>query len=251
MYNAIKKIVGGDVKDKYFIFDLDGTIVNSADSVIDRMKTSFGIWNLDASAQTDFIERIKSKIGRPAKSIVIETIKYMDQVYKQQQKPIAELENLANLITGLYLNLFYKEKNKQLSMIYPYPWVVECLHKLHEDKAELIILTSRPMRATILILEHFELADIFGLILAPQPFLFQTKESMLYNLILALEPDLTKPTTLIGDSVIDMEVGTKLCINTRIGVTWGYGSEEELAKEATHIMSIIQAQTITFKQISE
>lgn len=57
--------------------------------------------------------------------------------------------------------------------------------------------------------------------------------------------------TLIGDSIIDMEVGTKMQIGTRIGVTWGYGSEEELAKEATHIMSIIQAPTITFKQIDQ
>lgn len=175
MYTAIKKIVGDDVKDKYFIFDLDGTIIDSADSVIDRMKTSFGTWDLDVSTQMDFIGMIKTKIGYPANQIVTDGIKYMDQVNKRQQKTTEELENLTNLITGLYLQLLYKEKDKQLGMIHPYPWVVECLHELHENKANLIILTSRPMRATFLILEHFKLVDMFGLIWDRNHFYFKPK----------------------------------------------------------------------------
>lgn len=111
-----------------------------------------------------------------------------------------------------------------------FPGVPEMLGILKENGAKLVIATSKPEVFANRIIDHFSLSDYFDAICGANLDGSRTKkdEVIRYALETAGINDLPK-TIMIGDRKHDIEGAHKVGIKA-IGVTYGFGSREELAE---------------------
>ncbi|MBP3392520.1 MAG: HAD-IA family hydrolase [Clostridia bacterium] len=112
-----------------------------------------------------------------------------------------------------------------------YPGIPELLQKLREAGKTLIVATSKPEIYTKRILERFELAEYFhfvaGCTLEEER--LHKDEVIAYAIDQCGLAGKEAEIVMIGDRKYDME-GAKVNNLSRIGVTYGYGSKEELEK---------------------
>ena len=111
-----------------------------------------------------------------------------------------------------------------------FPGVPEMLGKLKENGAKLVIATSKPEVFAKRIIEHFSLTGYFDAVCGANLDGSRTKkdEVIRYALETAGINDLSK-TIMIGDRKHDIEGAHKVGIKA-IGVTYGFGSREELTE---------------------
>ena len=111
-----------------------------------------------------------------------------------------------------------------------FPGVPEMLGKLKENGAKLVVATSKPEIFAKRIIEHFSLTGYFDAICGANLDGSRTKkdEVIRYALETAGIADLSK-TVMVGDRRHDIEGAHKVGIKA-IGVTYGFGSKEELTE---------------------
>ena len=107
----------------------------------------------------------------------------------------------------------------------PYPGIHELLEALKSRGYSLYVATSKPENQAVEILQHFELAQYFDSICGASLDRSRiTKEEVLKHL-LANTP--SNDPVMVGDTVYDVVGAAALGIPT-IGVSWGYGSVEDM-----------------------
>lgn len=121
----------------------------------------------------------------------------------------------------------------------PYPDIAHLLRDLREQGAELHVATSKPQVFANRILSHFGLADCFTRVFGaeldgtrshkPDLLRYALAETRAANN--ATRPAMTRPAIMIGDRCHDV-AGAKCNDMASIGVTWGYGSRQELEEAA-------------------
>lgn len=112
-----------------------------------------------------------------------------------------------------------------------YPGVRECLMQLKHDGYRLFVASSKPEHMCRLLLDHFDLSGLFEDVAGSTPDgRIDTKSEVLTELFrrnTAKDPGFNGRTVLIGDTVFDMAGANDVGI-TGIGVSFGYGSTEEM-----------------------
>ena len=103
-----------------------------------------------------------------------------------------------------------------------YPGIRAALRALKKAGAHLGVVTGKPALPTGKILEHFGLRKFFGSVVCAADNRAD-KEAMIRSSL----PEGFGEAWMVGDRKFDMEGGRLAGIHT-LGVTWGYGSEEEL-----------------------
>ena len=117
-----------------------------------------------------------------------------------------------------------------------YAGVRECLVALKESGVKISLATSKPEGYAKQILEHFGLDGYFDAVAGSNMDGSRTKKAEVVERALMLlgDPDLCE-CVMIGDREHDVLGGAAHGMDT-IGVTFGYGSEQELVRAgATHI----------------
>ena len=190
----------------WVLFDLDGTLTQSED----------GIWNCakHAAKKMGFpepdAETLRKFIGPP--------LEYSFSTYMGMTK-----EQAAEAVR------FYRERYTTVGMYENrvYPGVRVMMRTLWKAGAKLGIVTGKPAYPTGKILEHFGLDKFLTTVVCATDG-HAEKEHLIRQAL----PEDAGEVWMVGDRCFDMEGGTKAGVHT-LGVTYGYGSEEELLESGS------------------
>ena len=189
---------------KSILFDLDGTLTDSGEGIINCATLAlnhFGLPVPDRDAMRVFVgpplDETFIKFGVPADK-TDEAI----AVYRSRYTTVGKFEN------------------------FPYPGVEELLQKLRSDGHRLFVATSKPESMSVEILEKFGLAQYFELICGAT---FDGTRSHKADVIAYLlkKAGAQEQAIMVGDTAYDV-LGAKAHGIPAIGVSWGYGKTEDM-----------------------
>ena len=201
---------------KSILFDLDGTLTDSGEGIINCASLAlrhFGLPVPDREAMRVFVgpplRDMFFKFGVPA-----DRLDEAVEVYRSRYIPIGKFENT------------------------PYPGIHDLLAQLKKEGHKLYVATSKPEQMSMDILNKFELTPYFDLLAgATLDGSRDTKADVIAYLLKQIGPQ--AETLMIGDTVYDV-VGANAHGIPTIGVSWGYGSVPEMenagAKAIAHTM---------------
>lgn len=186
---------------KYILFDLDGTIIDSAESILSSFDKVFQKHKISPLKKLD-----RYIIGPPLNETFINLL----------DKPTDELVN-AMVID---FKFFYDKEGYKLSKLFPE--ILECLDMLKDKKKKLIIITNKRKAPTKKIIELFNLDRFFQSSYSLDSFEPNMKsKSNVIKEVLSLERIDKKNAVYIGDRTEDGEASYKNNIEF-IMVPWGY-----------------------------
>jgi phosphoglycolate phosphatase len=191
------------------LFDLDGTLTDpkigitlSVQYALERM----GIHEEDADTLTPFI-------GPP----LLES--FMEFYHMSHEEAVLAITYYRNRFSkvGLYENKVY-------------PGIPELLAALKEQGKILIVATSKPTEFSVKILEHFDLEKYFDAVIGSNLDGTRTHKSDVIEFALLEKNSCQRDNiVMIGDRKYDI-IGAQQNGIDGIGVTYGYGSYDELAE---------------------
>ena len=208
-------------KYKNYIFDLDGTMVNSSEEVLSCLKKSFEVakYTIDANRLTSDV------IGPPLKQII------------QMITPELVDESKINEIMQNFRRI-YDYDDKDISFMYD--GVYNLISDLKSQGCKIFMATFKPSIPTMRLVYKFNLDTLFDDIYTIDKFGKKiSKEEMISSIILKYNLE-KKQTVMIGDASIDM-VAAKGAGVDGIGVLWGYGSNKNaLIENANYIVKDVK-----------
>ncbi len=108
-----------------------------------------------------------------------------------------------------------------------YPDISELLEQLKSDGYTLYVATSKPALFARQIVDHFKLAPYFDKVFGSRLNGELAEKKELIQHILDQKQLKAEETVMVGDRKYDI-VGAKACLVTAVGVTYGYGSVDEI-----------------------
>lgn len=188
-----------------YIFDLDGTLVNSSEEILLCLKKAFKTVGYEIE-ESKFTADI---IGPPINNIIVNVApELIDSEVSEQ-------------IMKSFRQIYDYDKN-DISVLYD--GVYDFVYGLKKAGKKLFIATFKPKIPTMRLVAKFFpniFDDIYTIDKFEKPI---TKEEMLKDIILRYNLDKSE-TVMIGDSISDMIAGKSAGI-TSVGVLWGYGFDK-------------------------
>ncbi len=212
---------------KLCIFDLDGTLLNTLDSIAyyvnDTMK-HFGLPVIET-------EKIRTFVGNGAKNLISRSLRYNG----------SELD--AEKVLSVYIE---KYNSDALYLVKPYDGIRELLSKLHENGVTLAVLSNKPHSSTSIMIDKIFGKDLFSVVRGPYNNEKVKPEPAVAN---EIAKGFEKENCFfIGDSDVDIETGKNALMHT-VGVTWGFrdrdvlqnAGAEKIVSKAADIADIVLA----------
>lgn len=212
---------------KLCIFDLDGTLLNTLDSIAyyvnDTMK-HFGLPVIET-------EKIRTFVGNGAKNLISHSLRYNG----------SELD--AEKVLSVYIE---KYNSDALYLVKPYEGIPELLSKLHENGVTLAVLSNKPHSSTSIMIDKIFGKDLFSVVRGPYNNEKVKPEPAVAN---EIAKGFEKENCFfIGDSDVDIETGKNALMHT-VGVTWGFrdrdvlqnAGAEKIVSKAADIADIVLA----------
>jgi phosphoglycolate phosphatase len=192
------------------LFDLDGTIVDSAPGITATLAATF--------------ERLGLPVPPPA-----ELLAYVGPPILDSFRDLAGFdERMSERALAIYRPLYVETGAFDATV---YPGVEDVLRAVHLSGMKLSLATSKPERPAALILEHYGLAGYFDELTGASEDEVRSKKADVVaealRRLAADGADLSRPV-MIGDRIHDVEGAAAHGVPT-IFVTWGYGSPAEAA----------------------
>jgi phosphoglycolate phosphatase len=185
------------------LFDLDGVLADSAGPIIACVNEALAALGLPRRTDGE----IKAIIGPPM-DVGMGALLGLAPEDPQVERAIAE----------------YRARYEEgLKATPTYPGIPEVIEALAGDHL-LGVATSKPRRYALPTLEAVGLAPRFAYVAGPEPGGSHTKDAMVAEALAALPT----ATTMIGDRRYDIEAARAHGLRA-VGVTWGFGSRDELA----------------------
>ena len=188
------------------LFDVDGTIVDSAPAVMNAFRGALSDYDLPIPDD----QRLRTYVGPPL------WYSFSDLGY--------EGELLANLVSGYRARYHAHYLDPE-----PFPGVIELLHDLHRAGIPLATATSKQAPMVFAQMEHLGLSEVFDVIAGATPDPASSKATVIREALTRLEArgvDTSHPV-IIGDSIWDVRGAQEAGIPV-IGVGWGYATEDGL-----------------------
>lgn len=199
-------------------FDLDGTLVDSRQPILISLNHALKSVGIDPIQ----LEELDEFIGPPL----------------HEQVPIfLERQSQPQALSQRIISAFRAEYQYQcVDLARLYPGVEETVTAL-AGSTSLAIVTSKPLRFAVPILEAVGLREFFYVVEGIDPTRAESKTKTLQR---AMER-MAKTTTcaisvMIGDRTHDVSAGSALGMRT-VGVTWGHGTEEELVGSGAEMLA--------------
>lgn len=188
------------------LFDVDGTIVDSAPAVMNAFRGALSDYDLPIPDD----QRLRTYVGPPL------WYSFSDLGY--------EGELLAHLVSGYRARYQAHYLDPE-----PFPGVIELLHDLHRAGIPLATATSKQAPMALAQMEHLGLSEVFDVIAGATPDPASSKATVIREALTRLEArgvDTSHPV-IIGDSIWDVRGAQEAGIPV-IGVGWGYATEDGL-----------------------
>jgi len=193
---------------KHICFDLDGTLVDSKETILESTKAALNQLKISYSISEDVFNNL---IG-----------KHFVDIFREIRIDVTDFEKFISIYKSLYFDFI------DLSRLYP--GVEEILNHLKKNKIKISLLTTKVQEQAEKILDHVNLRSSFDYVMgrrdrithkpSPEPLLLICKE-------LEVEPS---ATLMVGDTELDIQCGKNAGAQT-CGVLFGYRTREQIEKE--------------------
>lgn len=193
--------------DKYVLFDLDGTLTDPALGITNSIMYALR----EMGAEVPPRESLYRFIGPPL------TEAFGEFFPKERVQEAIDTYRVYFRTKGMFENTVYDG-------------IPELLRELKERGIPTAVATSKPEEFAVTILKHFGLADYFTVIGGADMEGLRGEKPQVMTYVLdrlGVPPENRRACLMVGDRKFDME-GAAAFGMTGIGVTWGYGSSEEL-----------------------
>ncbi len=192
-----------------YIFDLDGTLVDSTEPILRSLNHALADEGLDPLAADDLRRFVGPPLAPALRSLLIE----------RDEDP-APVDSLIDAYRLVYRHI-------SLELAATYPGIVELLDELEGDH-RLSVVTSKPRVFARPIVEALGLESRFEIVEGPGDTELEEKTVTLGRALARIAADArTHDVTMIGDRRHDIEAGQFHGTRT-VGVTWGFGDSSEL-----------------------
>lgn len=200
------------------LFDLDGTLVDSTEPILSSINASLTRHGLATIERTE----ISRFIGPPLRQVLSEFV--AESRYDHRL-----VDPLIETYRGAYA-----AASIELALAYP---GIHALFDRMAGRARLGVVTSKPRRFAVPILETLALSPYLELIEGPRSGEDEEKPVTLARALAALGLGAGREGVwMIGDRHHDVRAGHALGVGS-IGVTWGFGTASELeAAGADHLV---------------
>ena len=190
------------------LFDLDGTIVDSAPGITASLAYTFGQLGRPIPPPVELL----AYVGPP----ILDSFKNLAGMTAKQSTEALDIYRSHYFVTGVYDATVY-------------PGIEEVLSQIHARGIPLSLATSKPELPATIILEHFHLIDYFDVITgASEDEVRSAKADVVAEALHRLQArgfDISKPV-MVGDRVHDVHGAAAHGVPT-LFVRWGYGSAAE------------------------
>ena len=193
------------------LFDLDGTLIDSTEAILESFHNSFTLYNLPSPDD----EQIKALIGHP-----------LDVMYKE----LGVQEDSVWDLVATYKEHYRKISTQKTVLLQN---AREAVNEAAEF-ASLGIVTTKTGKYSQVLMEHFELMDKFDVLIGRED--VQNPKPHAEPILKALEKFDTnnKEIWMIGDTKLDLMSAKNAGVNS-IGVLSGYDNQETL-KSFTNVI---------------
>lgn len=192
------------------LFDLDGTIVDSARGILASLAWTY--------------QQLRMPVPAPA-----ELLKWVGPPILDSFRDLAKLDE----DESRYALSLYREHYTEVGVFdaTPYPGVIDVLREIHLAGVPLSLATSKPESTARLILAHYEITELFTEITgASEDEVRSSKPDVVAEALrrLAVRGEDGPAPVMVGDRIHDVAGAAEHEVPT-IFVTWGYGSPAEAA----------------------
>lgn len=189
---------------KTVLFDLDGTLTDSGEGIINCAALALRHFDLPVPSR----EEMRVFVGPP-----------LYETFQKFGVPAEKTDEAIRVYRSRYIPTGMFENT-------PYPGVKALLEALKSDGYTLYVATSKPEEMSVTILEKFGLAPYFDRICgASTDTSRSTKDAVIAYLLAQIGAK--EDMVMVGDTKYDV-LGAKAHGIPTIGVSWGYGSAEEM-----------------------
>lgn len=196
-------------KKNIFVFDLDGTLIDSLDDVMVSLNSALeycGFKKLDNLS-------IKALVGPDLKEHLNEKV----------NDPNFDFDVFEEEFVKIY-------KHQKFSTTKLYPHVIETLKELKKKKKQIYVLTNKPSYQSIDILKHFEIDTFFNRIIGPDTFNLAKPDPIGISKIQEESRCSLDEIVFIGDTEVDIQTARNANV-TSVAVTYGYRDSVFLKQE--------------------
>ena len=205
-------------------FDLDGTLIDSlADlaEAVNRMLDDRGYPRRDPGLFNEFVGD--------------GVLKLVQRAVPDEVRDEATVKACVDGYLAHYQDLWHDRTQ-------PYAGIVETLAALRAQGLKLGVISNKPHRFTVLCCDHFFGPDVFDGVLGQRPDVPRKPDPAgAFELAGRLGVHVSR-CAYVGDSGVDMKFGVNSGMR-RIGVRWGFRSEQELRDNGAEAM-VSKAQDI-------
>ncbi|NRA88823.1 MAG: HAD-IA family hydrolase [Rhizobiales bacterium] len=209
---------------KLVIFDLDGTLVDGAHSVVDAMQFAF----VSNKYPKPTNRQIMDIIGLSLPQAIIKIISNFNELSDISDSYSQDIEQS-------YKDYFFKARISKKNASPIYEGALEAIDKLHvKDELLLGIATGKSRRGVDAFLDEFNLSDKFFTTYCSTECISKPNPDMILRAIKDAGVD-KQNTVMIGDTSYDMEMAKSAGIHA-IGVNWGYHSQNIMLSAGADII---------------
>ena len=189
---------------KAIFFDLDGTLTDSGEGIINCAELALRHFGLPVPSR----EEMRVFVGPP-----------LDQTFIRFGVPEDIAQEAIRVFRSRYTTIGIFENH-------PYPGVEQMLQTLKAQGHRLFVATSKPEVMANKVLEHFGLARYFEQIAGSTLDGSRIHKEDVITYLLGLTGDVGQ-TLMVGDTAFDV-LGAKAHGIPTVGVSWGYGTVEDM-----------------------
>jgi phosphoglycolate phosphatase len=204
------------------LFDLDGTVWDSLPGILRSLAHTLATLGIDVPSD----EELAGDIGPP-----------LADMLAGRGVPDSQVDEAV---------LIYRDRYRRLGEFEcrVYDGAIDLLVDLRSRRRALGTATSKGVEPTHRMLAHFDLDHRFDAVAAaPMMGTHRKADVIAESLALLGSPDLAT-VTMVGDRYYDIEGGRSHGLRT-VGVTWGYGTADELRRAGADVI------VDTFAQLAE
>ena len=187
------------------LFDLDGTLTDSGEGIINCATLALNHFGLPVPDR----ETMRVFVGPP-----------LDETFIKFGVPADKTDEAIAVYRSRYTTIGKFEN-------YPYPGVEQLLQRLCSDGHRLYVATSKPEGMSVEILEKFGLAQYFEMICGATLDGSRSKKADIISYLLERSGGADN-AIMVGDTAYDV-IGAKAHGMPAVGVSWGYGKADDMA----------------------
>jgi len=199
------------MKSKIILFDLDGTLIDSTEAILE----SFGVAFETFGSVVPSAEAIKAQIGHP-----------LDVMFATLGVDSKEVWDYVDAYKR-----HYREISCQKTVLLPEAREAVALAK---ESAILGVVTTKTAKYSIELLEYMGLMDAFDVLIGREDVTYPKPNPEPIEKALEKLPRVTGTISMVGDTCMDMEAAKAANI-AGVGVCCGYGTQESLTKCASKV----------------